>query len=32
LVRYEVFEGCGHGPHIEAPERVLALFREFIAA
>jgi proline iminopeptidase len=30
LVRYEVFEGCGHGPHVEAPERALALLREFI--
>jgi pimeloyl-ACP methyl ester carboxylesterase len=30
LLRLEMFEACGHGPHIEEPERVMALLRHFI--
>jgi pimeloyl-ACP methyl ester carboxylesterase len=32
LVRYEEFEGAGHGVLPDAPERMLALLREFITA
>ena len=32
LVRLEIFEGCGHGPHVEEPERAMALLRSFIRA
>jgi pimeloyl-ACP methyl ester carboxylesterase len=32
LVRYEEFEGAGHGVLPDAPERMLALLRDFIAA
>jgi proline iminopeptidase len=31
LVRYEEFADCGHGPHVEQPERTMALLRSFIA-
>jgi proline iminopeptidase len=31
LVRIERFAGCGHGVHVDAPERAFALYREFIA-
>jgi pimeloyl-ACP methyl ester carboxylesterase len=30
LVQLEVFEECGHGPHVEEPERVMDLLRTFI--
>jgi proline iminopeptidase len=30
MVRFEVFDECGHGPHVEEPERTMALLREFI--
>jgi len=30
--REEVFEGCGHGPQIERPQRWIELLREFIGA
>ncbi|MFI4997617.1 MAG: alpha/beta fold hydrolase [Hyphomicrobiales bacterium] len=32
LVRFERFPGCGHGVHIDEPERAFALVREFIAS
>ena len=32
LVRFERFPGCGHGVVHDAPERAMALIREFIAA
>src|SRR5258708_14021273 len=32
LVRLEVVEGCGHGPHIEEPERAMGLLRSFTRA
>jgi pimeloyl-ACP methyl ester carboxylesterase len=32
LVRFERFAGCGHGVVHDAPERAMALIREFIAA
>ncbi len=32
LVRLEVFDNCGHGPHVEEPERTMALLKEFILA
>ena len=32
LVRFERFAGCGHGVLIDAPERGMALIREFIGA
>jgi pimeloyl-ACP methyl ester carboxylesterase len=32
LVRFERFPGCGHGVHIDEPERAFALMREFIAS
>jgi pimeloyl-ACP methyl ester carboxylesterase len=28
--RLEIFEGVGHYPHVEAPERFVALLREFV--
>jgi proline iminopeptidase len=31
LLRLEMFDACGHGPHTEEPERVMALLRDFIA-
>jgi len=31
LLRYEEFEGAGHGLVADAPERALSLMREFIA-
>jgi len=31
LVRFERFAGCGHGVVTDAPERALALIRDFIA-
>lgn len=31
LLRLEMFDACGHGPHIEEPGRVMALLRSFIA-
>jgi pimeloyl-ACP methyl ester carboxylesterase len=30
LARLAVFEECGHGPHVEEPERVMMLLREFV--
>lgn len=30
-VREEVFEDCGHSPHLERPERFLAAVRNFVA-
>jgi proline iminopeptidase len=32
LVRFERFPGCGHGVVNDAPERAMALIREFIGA
>lgn len=29
--RLEILEGCGHFPHVEAPERFVELLRDFIA-
>jgi proline iminopeptidase len=31
LLRLEMFDACGHGPHTEEPERVIAMLRDFIA-
>jgi pimeloyl-ACP methyl ester carboxylesterase len=31
-VRTEIFEGSGHGPHVDAADRWLALYLEFLAA
>ncbi len=31
-VRREMFEGSGHGPHIDAEERWIEVFREFLAS
>ena len=31
LLQLEMFDACGHGPHTEEPERVMALLRDFIA-
>lgn len=31
-VRKEMFEGSGHGPHIDAADRWLAVFRDFLAS
>ena len=31
LVRDEAFEGGGHGPEADAPERTMNLMRDFIA-
>lgn len=30
-VRTEIFESSGHGPHLDATDRWLAVFREFLA-
>ena len=30
-VRTELFEGSGHGPHVDAQDRWLAVFREFLS-
>lgn len=32
LLRFELFEGCGHGPHTEQPGRVMDLLRDFMLA
>jgi proline iminopeptidase len=32
LVRFERFPGCGHGVVADAPERALALIREFVGS
>jgi len=32
LVRFERFAGCGHGVHVDDPERAFGIMREFIAA
>lgn len=29
-VRFEIFEGCGHGVHIDAPRRAMLVLRDFI--
>jgi hypothetical protein len=31
LLRLAMFDTCGHGPHTEEPDRVIALLRDFIA-
>jgi proline iminopeptidase len=31
LVQLASFDECGHGPHVEEPERTMALLKEFIA-
>lgn len=31
LLQLVMFDGCGHGPHIEEPENVMTLLRDFIA-
>jgi pimeloyl-ACP methyl ester carboxylesterase len=28
--RLEVFEGCGHFPHVEDPQRLVAAIRDFV--
>lgn len=30
LARLAVFENCGHGPHVEEPERTMTMLREFV--
>ena len=30
-VRIEIIEGSGHGPHLDAAPRWLAIFRDFLA-
>jgi proline iminopeptidase len=32
LVRFERFAGCGHGVHVDEPERAFGVLREFILA
>jgi proline iminopeptidase len=32
LVRFERFPGCGHGVVNDAPERAMAIMREFIVS
>lgn len=32
LLRFERFAGCGHGVHVDDPERAFAIMREFILA
>ena len=28
--RLEIFEGCGHFPHVEEPEHLAAVIRDFV--
>ncbi len=32
LLQLEIFDNCGHGPHVEEPARAMALLRDFITA